>query len=160
MRAYPESVAAVVNGLIVLLVPSVVSGAAAIATMMGHGVQDNSVIVHPPGWTPFVPMAHTLLRFGIAMLPFAVLAAWRTWVHARRWRAAGTRGWQGVAEAGVCGWATVFVLLLPGFVARPTEAASYLVVVGSVAFIVGLGLGLLLRAAAIAVLKITISATG
>ena len=31
---------------------------------------------------------------GTVMLPFACVPAWRTCVHARRWREGGTRGWQ------------------------------------------------------------------
>jgi hypothetical protein len=148
-------VAAVVNGLIVLVLPFAV---AAVGSSMGFGRMENSVTVHPPGWSGLLAAIQGLIAVGMVLLPFAVLAAWRTWVHARRWRDRGDRGWQGVAEAGACGVGAALLVLLPGIVTRPMDAAPYVTVYGGAALVVGLVVGLLLRMAALVVLKLTNSA--
>jgi len=155
MQRRPEIIAALVNGMIVLLIPPALSGAAAIATIAGLGVPDNSVVVHPPGWSPILPMTHAFRQYAAVLLPFAGVAFWRTWVHARRWRTTRAGSWQGVVEAGACGWLTYLVALLPALISQPILAVQYLIVVGSIALAIGLALGLVLRIAAIGVLNIT-----
>ncbi len=155
MRRFPAEVAALVNGLIVWLLPSGISGLSAIGERLGIGVSDNAITVHPPGWTPWAPIVATALQFGFVMLPFAALAAWRTWVHARRRLELGTSGWQGVGEAGACGLATLFVLMLPGILRHPIQALPYILVYGGLAALTGLLVGLLLRISAVIALKVT-----
>jgi lysylphosphatidylglycerol synthetase-like protein (DUF2156 family) len=166
MRAQPEKVAALVNGLIVLTLPSLISGAAATARTVGFGVRDTawSVTVHPAAWTPLLPMVTALRDFGAVMLPFAAVAAWRTWVHARRRRAGRPTDWQGVREAVACGVVTLLILLLlrsvrlvTALMTQPTQTLAYLVFSLLVAAVVGLVLGMLLDAAAILVLKMMTS---
>ncbi len=152
MRIRSENLAAAVNGLIVLLLPLVV---AAVGSCIGTGRMQNSVTVHPPGWSAFLAGLQALIAVDRVLLPFAALAAWRTWVHAKRWRDRGDRGWQGVAEAGVCGAGTAVLVLMPGIVTRPMDAAPYIAVYGGAALIVGLVVGLFLRTAAGVVLKLT-----
>jgi hypothetical protein len=152
MHRRPEFITAVVNGLIVLLLPSAI---VAVGSSLGLGRSQYSVTVRPPGWSGFLAAIQELIGLGKTMIPFAALAAWRTWVHARRWRARGDRGWQGVAEAGACGFGPVLLLLLPGIVTRPREAAPYIIVYGGAALVVGLAVGVLLRVTALAILKLT-----
>jgi hypothetical protein len=147
-------VAALANGLIVGLLPSSVSAISAIGRRIGIGASEYSVTVHPPGWTPSTSIATTALQFGLVMLPFAALALWRTWVHAKRWRDVGTRGWQGVAEAAACGLATLLIFLLPGMLTHSIQMLPYLVSGGGLAALMGLLVGLLLRTTALIVLKV------
>jgi UPF0716 family protein affecting phage T7 exclusion len=168
MRASPEYMAAAVNGVVVLLLPSVFAAAFAIAASAGVGVSEYSVTVHPPGWSPSVSVIWATADFGIAtlpaILPFALVAGWRTWVHARRWRDSGARGWQGVGEAGACGLVAATLVLLPGMLTRPIGVfphnVLYLRTTLVIGLVIGLVVGLLLRAAAILVLKVIRSTTG
>lgn len=160
MRRRQEMVAAFVNALIVWSLPASVSGLLAIGRSLGIGANESAITVHPPGWTPLVPIAATALQFGFVMLPFAALAGWRTWVHARRRLELGTSGWQGVVEAGACGLATLLVILLPGIFSHPLQALPYIVGYGGLAALCGLLVGLLLRTAAVIVLKVTEPTTG
>jgi hypothetical protein len=155
VRRRSEVVAALANGVIVELLAAGVSAIPTIGRSLGIGASDYSVTVHPPGWTPLTPIAATALQFGLVILPFAGLAVWRTWVHAKRWRDAGTRGWQGVAEAAACGLATLLVLLLPGMLTHPIQVLPYVVGGGWLAVLIGLLVGLLLRTTAVMVLKVT-----
>ena len=154
MRRRQEVVAALVNGLIVWSLPASVSGLSAIGRSLEIAADENAVTVHPPGWTPLVPIAATALQFGFVMLPFAAVAAWRTWVHARRRLELGRSGWQGVVEAGACGLATLLVMLLPGILSHPIQALPYIVAHGGLAALCGLLVGLLLRTSAVIVLNV------
>ena len=100
------------------------------------------------------PADHLLIlgQIGLVLLPFAAIAAWRTWVHAKRWPR--ERGWQGVAEAGLCGFGTALLYLAPGIVTRPTEAPGFVLVYGGAALILGLLVGLFLRTAAVLLLRL------
>jgi len=155
MRRRPEAIAALVNGLIVWLLPTGLSALFTIGGWLGIGASDTNTTVHADGWTPLDPIIATALQFGVVTLPFAVVAAWRTWVHAKRRRHLGTSGWQGVAEAGACGLVTLLVLLTPGILSRPTQAAPFVIVYGVFAVVLGLLIGLLLCASALIVLKLT-----
>jgi hypothetical protein len=155
VRRRSEVLAALVNGLLVELLPSGVSATSAIGRSLGIGASENLVTVHPPEWTPLTPIAATAIQFGLLMLPVAGLAVWRTWVHAKRWRDVGTRGWQGVAEAAACGLVTLLVFLLPGMFTHPIQVLPYIVSGGGLAVLMGLLVGLLLRTTAVIVLKVT-----
>jgi hypothetical protein len=155
-----QAAAALVNGLIVWLLPAGLSALSAIGSSLGIGANENAVTVHPPGWTPLVPIMATALRFGFVMLPFAAVAAWRTWVHARRRLELGTSGWQGVGEAAACGLATLLVVAAPGILSHPTQAPLSIVAYGWLAALCGLLVGLLLRISAVIVLTVTEPTTG
>jgi hypothetical protein len=147
----PEAVAALVNGLIVWLLPTAISALFAIG---GFGASDTNTTVHADDWTPLDPIIATAVMFSAVMLPFAAVAAWRTWIHAKRRRELGTSGWRGVGEAGACGLVTVLVVLTPGIFRHPTLAAPYLLVYGAYAVFCGLLIGLLLRVSALVVLRV------
>jgi hypothetical protein len=100
----------------------------------------------------------TALQFGLVTLPFAAVAAWRTWIHAKRRCELGTSGWQGVGEAGGCGLVAVLILLGPAILSHPTLAMPLLLVYGAFAVLIGLLIGTLLRGTAVMVLKLTESA--
>ncbi len=155
MRRRPEAIAALVNGLIVWLLPTGISALFMIGGELGIGASDTNTTVHADGWTPLDPIMATALQFGVVTLPFAVVAAWRTWIHAKRRRELGTSGWRGVGEAGACGLATVLVVLSPGILSHPILVAPYFLAYGAYAVLGGLLIGLLLRASALIVLKLT-----
>ena len=149
MRGRPENAAAIVNGLIVLLLPIVL-------LVVGSYVQphsDTSVTVRAPGSSSRPPYLF-LMEAALWWFPFAALAAWRTRVHAKRWRERQVGSWRGVAEAGACGFAVALAVLARGIVTRPTEAAPYVIAYGGFALVVGLVIGLLLRMTALLVLRL------
>ena len=151
----PAILAALVNGLIVEFLPAGVVALHAIAESVGLGARSNGVTVHPVGWTPWVPTAAAVSTYGLIMLPFAAIATWRTWVHAKRRRESGAEGWQGVAEAAACGFLTLIVLLLRAIVRQPLQAVPYVIVYGGLAALIGLVLGVVLRMMAVLVLYLT-----
>ena len=155
MRRCPEAMAALVNGLVVWLLPVGISALFTIGSGLGIGASDTNTTVYADGWTPWDPIIATALKFGVVMLPFAVVAAWRTWVHARRRREFGASGWQGVRDAGACGLAAVLIVMTPGIFTHPAQALPYVLGLGVYAVPCGLLIGLLLRASALIVLKLT-----
>jgi hypothetical protein len=112
------------------------------------------VTVRPPGVWPVLGMIGAAIEMSALMLPFAMLAGWRTWIHARRWHDRRSSGWPGVMEAGACGLVVPLVILAPAIVTRPLEAPPYVIAYGGVALIVGTGVGLILRTTALLVLKL------
>ena len=154
MRRHPEIVAAAVNGLLTLLLP------AAPILAMALGIIGTSSAVRPQEASQFRDAVGLLLMAGPTMLPLATVAAWRTWVHAVRWRQRGTRGWQGVAEGGALGLFVALLKLAGPTILRPKDAPPYLIVYGGLALVVGLAIGLLLRITAVLVLKLCGSLRG
>lgn len=151
LRRQPEVVAGVVNALLVLLLPVGLCVAAWVGLWF-----DNSARVSASSRT--VRVLVNLFQMGIlveAFLPLAVVAGWRTWAHARRYRARQGTGWQGVAEAGAVGLFIAIWILRYGIVTRPAEAPPYIIVYGGAALILGLAIGLILRMTAILTLKRT-----
>jgi hypothetical protein len=144
VRWTPEGAAAAVNGLLVLLVPM---GLAAYLSSFGTAVR-------PPGWPQVRAWLQVLIGSGVAALPFAVLCAWRTFVHARTRRRGQASGWSGVLEGGACGFAVALLVLAPGIVLRPLDAKPYVVVYGGAATVIGLAIGFVLRLVALGVLAL------
>lgn len=151
MERHPERAAAVLNGLVVLLLPLLVMVTGA---YLFNGDSDTSTtvraypmsaysLVAPLGWTALV------------LMPFAAVAGWRTWVHAKKWREGHGTGWTGVAEAGATALAVALIVLAPGIATRPTQAPPYVIVYGGAALILGLLVGLLLRTTALLFLFLT-----
>ena len=95
------------------------------------------------------------IAYLMVFLPLAIVAGWRTWVHASRYREGRGRGWQGVAEAGGLGLILALGVLARGIVTRPAEAPPYVIFYGGVALILGVALGLILRVTALIVLKLS-----
>jgi len=110
MNERPENVAAAVNGLLVLVVPVACVAAAVLAT--GSAPARFTSLPAPPQTSPGL----AILQAALVMLPLSAFAAWRTRVHATRWRAGQHQRWRGVAEAGGSGLALALVYLAPGIV--------------------------------------------
>ena len=144
------------NALLVLASPSILMAVAMLASVDSN----TSVTVRPAGASRVQPVVRSIIEMGTWMLPFAAIAAWRTWVHAQRWRARRGSGWQGVAEAGACGLAAALFYLAPGIVTRPRDAAPYVITYGGAATVVGLLFGLVLRTTAVLILRLRTATTG
>jgi hypothetical protein len=147
----PENVAAVVNASLVLALPV----AFAVALWIGLGFDTDRVTVTPysEAWLALV----NVLQMGVFLVlisPLALLAGWRTWVHARRYREGSGTGWQGVIEAGAVGVAIAFWILAGPIAMHPVQAPPYVMFYGGAALILGLIIGLVLRMTAILVLKL------
>ena len=110
MRGRPESVAAVVNGLLVMLVPLAVLVAGSNINVDNF---DASVTANVPGSPRMWTTIRILIRASVVLFPFALLAGWRTWIYARRWCDYQDRGWRAVAEAGACGVILALLTLRP-----------------------------------------------
>jgi hypothetical protein len=80
----------------------------------------------------------------IPLVPFSLIAGWRTRVYARRYRDRRGNGWQGVIEAGVLGFMAALLVLSHGIATRPRDAWPYIIVYGGGAALLGLAFGLLL----------------
>lgn len=133
------------NGLVVLLVP--------IALLMVVNATDSSVPVRPSGWPLVRLIIENLIAYTTVVGPLAMLAAWRTWVHAQRRLDGFDPAWQGIAEAGACGFGIAGAFILPGIMMRRADATPYIIVYGGGALLVGLGCGLVLRMTALWVLR-------
>ena len=157
MRGRPETVAAIVNGLVVLLAPVALL---AIGPLLFPIDRNASVTVRPPGASNIGISFMEFALLELVLIPFATLASWRTWAHARRFVEGRSRGWMGVAEAGATGLAVALVYLAPGIVTRPLEAPPYVIVYGSAALFLGLLVGLALRLTTLLVLRLHRSAAG
>lgn len=148
-RWSPEIIAAIINAILVLCVPIAVSIAALIAISRDT---THAVAIAYPRWHAFNQLVQAVV-FVVVFIPFAGLAGWRTWVHARRYRSGEGTGWQGVLEAGALGFLIALSALSVGIVTHPVQAVPYVIVYGGAAFVIGLLLGVVLRGAAIVTLK-------
>ncbi len=145
--------AALVNAVVVLCLPSIVIGIGLLKALSDPG---HSWPVHPANWSPWPEIIGIFAGSAVFVSPFALLAAWRTWVHARRWRSGSHgRSLQGVAEAGACGLGVAVLILLPATILRPSQSPPYLAAYGGLGFVVGIAVGLVLLAAAAVVLTLT-----
>ena len=156
MQRRSESVAAVVNGLLVMLLPLAVFVAGSNSNLDNF---DASVTADVPGAPRMWATIRMLIPASLVLFPFALLAGWRTWVYARRWCDRQDRGWWAVWEAGACGFILALLYLAPGIVTRPAEAPPYVIVYGGAALVLGVLAGLLLRTTAILVLELRKSPT-
>src|SRR5437660_4284190 len=100
-RLPAEDVTALVNAVLVLLLPS---GFIAVAWLLPE--PDNTVTARVSSnfeyWTRnFFEVATVIIAF----VPLSLAAAWRTRVYARRYMRGEGTGWWGVAEAGIRGFA-------------------------------------------------------
>jgi hypothetical protein len=130
--------AALVNGLLVFVLPLTLLLVAYVNAF------------HRP-WPPEVIVEG--VKFGLVFATLAAIAAWRTWVHATRYLARRSRGWQGVAEATACGLMVAVPNLAPAVLALDPAAPRVVIFYGGLAAVVGCLVGVLLRATALAVLK-------
>ena len=135
MRGQAEAAAALVNAVLVLVVP--------LAFVWLEHARLGATID-----------ALRLARSASILLPFAAFAAWRTWVHAKRWRAQQDTWWHPVAEAAATAVVVACVYLARGILARPAEAPAYVVVYAGSALILGAIVGGILRTTALLALTL------
>jgi hypothetical protein len=146
----PEYAAAVANALVVLLAPMVLLFA---GSLMAQCPSDTNVAVRASGGPDFKSIATIVFSMASGLVPAAAVAGWRTLVLARRWRHDRRGDWRGVAEAAGCGFLVALIVLAPGIVTRPLEAPPYVIAYGGAALVLGMVVGLVLRAVALTVLK-------
>ena len=156
MKRRPDLAVAVVNALLVLLVPLLLL---AVGPYLFDGDSNTSVTVRAPGASVLRPFLNLGWEASV-LLPFAILAGWRTRVHARQWLEGRGAGWRGVSESVATAVAIVLFVLAPGIVTRPAEAPPYVLFYGGAASILGLLVGLILRTTALLFLKPLLTASG
>jgi hypothetical protein len=143
----PEGLAAIVNAILVVLIPF------GVVFVVSLGVESGNA-VHASGLQHALMNLYDIAAYVVAIVPVALLAGWRTWVHTSRYREGKGTGWRGVVEAGGLGLTLALLVLARGIVTRPTHSPPYVIFYGGVALILGLAMGLLLRATALTVLKL------
>ena len=74
-------------------------------------------------------------------------------MHAKRYLARQSTGWQGVLEGEAVGGGLALLLLLRPIVLQPREAPPYVIVYAGGALLIGLALGLILRTTGLLVLR-------
>ena len=150
LRRPPEQVAAAVNALVVMLIPS----GLLLAYLMTPTPGNTVVARVSPLW---VLVLDWMFQISLLFTPFVGLgfvAGWRTLVHASRYRQRQGTGWRGVAEAAGLGFLVALLVLSHGILTRPLEAPPYIVAYGGGAAILGLVLGLILRGTALLALTL------
>ncbi len=122
-RAYdrPATLAAFVNAVIVYLLPLAMVGAIALFASDYSNGGTRVAGVDPDRAAVWLRRVQFIGAYIMGLAPFAMAAAWRTFVHARRWLARRSRGGQGILEAAACGFAGAVLVLLPGIVTQPTQ---------------------------------------
>jgi hypothetical protein len=148
----PATIAAAVNAVVVYALPILVYGL--LSQRPGHAASTTVTADDPDRMRHFLNQARPIVAYAALLAPFAMTAAWRTFVHARQWLAHHDRRWQGVLEAGAAGLAGTVLVLLPGIVTHPLQAPAYVVGYSVFAVPIGLAFGLVLRFTALAVLKL------
>src|SRR4029077_4075847 len=107
----PAAIVALVNGVVVLLLPLAFASA---VKLFASGYSNGTTVVgNLPAGEHYARMAQGVVVYVMALSPFAMAAAIRTFVHARRWFETGATGWHGVLEAGACGFIAALLILLP-----------------------------------------------
>jgi hypothetical protein len=153
-RRMPETAAAVVNGVLVLFLPVILYALHSLFPDNTHSY----AVGHAPGYSPWpsVAEAEAFIVYVCLMAPLVAVAAWRTFVHATRWRE-GERSLQGIAEAAACGFA-VPMMMVVGLVrigrALPL-ALGYSLFYGIIGLVIGFVVGILLQFTAMVVLMVT-----
>jgi hypothetical protein len=140
----PALMATLVNGLVVYLLPLAFAGAVALFAA-DYGTSSTRVVGIDPNrayvWSQRLTFAGAYLT---VLAPFALAAAWRTFVHARRWLENGRSGATGIVEGALCGFAAAVIVLLPGILTTPTQATPYVMAYGGLASALGLAVGAIL----------------
>lgn len=140
----PATLAALVNAVIVFLLPLALVGALALVASDYSSGGTRVVGVDPDRAAVWSRRIQSIGAYIMGVAPFAMAAAWRTFVHARKWLESGSRGAQGILEGAACGFAGAVLVLLPGIVTHPTQAPPYLLAYGGLAAVVGLAVGIVL----------------
>ena len=149
------TITALANALVVYLLPVIFVWVISMLPLRSN--TSTSVTAHGPDY--LMNRAKLIVGYLAAVSPFAFAAAWRTFVHARRWLEFHDRTWWGVLEGGACGLAGTLLVLLPGIVTRPLDAPPYIIAYGIPTVLIGLAIGLILRFTALGVLKLWVART-
>jgi len=152
----PAAIVALVNGVVVMLLPIAFAGG---VKLFGNGDNNGTTVVgNLPAGEHYARIAQGAVMYAIVLSPFAMAAAIRTFVHARRWFESGATGWRGVLEAGACGFVAALLILLPGILPRiftqPGLAAAYTLFYAGITLMVGLAVGLVLWTTATLTLRL------
>ena len=140
----PALVVALVNGLVVYLLPLAFAGAVSLFASDFSNGSTHVVGVDPDrafAWSRRLTIAGAYVT---VLAPFAFAAAWRTFVHAKRWLDDGRWGVAGIGEGALCGFAAAVFVLLPGILTRPIQAPPYVLAYGGLASVLGLAVGAIL----------------
>ena len=138
----PAILVALVNASVVYLLPFAFAAAVSLFAPLTNGTTVVGVDPDRAGvWSTRVQLIAAYL---MGLAPFAMAAAWRTFVHARRWLEHGSYGLLGILEGGLCGLAGAVLVLLPASIMKPTQAPPYLIAYGGLAAMVGLAVGAVL----------------
>ena len=152
-RPRPETLAAISNGLVVLLLPLLLIAWADIASQANT---DTRAVVRPPGTSIVLGEIERLTWPAMVLLPFGALALWRTRVYAQRAIASDSRGWAAVAEAAACAFGVMLLMSVPRLVTRRLPVSSLLssaaIAYFTVAVALGVVVGVVLRGTALFVL--------
>ena len=135
MRGHPMATAAAVNAVIVVVVPL------AYVWLAYH-------------WAGVYVDGAMLGQSAATMLPFAALAAWRTWAHSKRWLAGEGPLWRPVAEAAATAFMVALAYLAHGILTQPAHAPAFVIVYGGAALILGAIVGVILRMTAVLALRL------
>lgn len=140
-----------VNGSIFAFLPLVLL---VLPVALTPEISDTSTTVRPEGASPLTVVAvGAWLEMWRVLVPLALVASWRTFVHTKRWLTDDDRSWRAVLEAGACGFLYMLLHLGHGIVTQPSQAPPYVVVYGGLALIIGLIVGLVLRTTALLFLR-------
>jgi hypothetical protein len=145
---------AFVNAVVVYLLPVTLVGAIALVAPAYTNGSTHVYGVDPDRAAVWARRGHFIAAYGIGLAPFAMAAAWRTFVHARRRLETGTRGALGIIEGAACGFAAALLVLLPGIVTTPLHAAPYVLAYGGLAAVLGLAVGAVLWISATLTLRL------
>ena len=149
----PATIVALVNAVVVEVLPAVVMSL--LVTFSPSHRAGTTVVGRLPPGEHYARLLTTVGSYVVALSPFAMAAAWRTFVHATRWFETGATGWIGILEGGLCGFAGAFVVLLPSLLTHsPAQGVPYLLLYGGLTFVLGLGIGVVLWATATLTLKL------
>ena len=152
-RLRPARLAAIVNGLIVLLMPWALVG---LVEWAASGQLRNGTSVTARVSSDFEYITRILVTVGMVVawtMPLALMAGWRTWVHAKRRLEGRGSGWRGVIEGGGLGFCVALLMLLPGILTHPLQAPPYVAAYGGIAAVFGLVVGIVLRFTALIALR-------
>jgi hypothetical protein len=149
VRPRPETMAAVLNGLAVMLLPLLLM---AWADLQNQVSTDTRVTVRPPGASFVLGEIEKLSQPAMVLLPFAALAVWRTRVYARRVIARASRGWAAVGEAAACALGVMFVMNLRLVIKHTLPMSLFAIAYFILAAALGMVVGIILRATALFVL--------
>src|SRR5262245_8535500 len=102
----PEVIAALVNALVVLLIP-----VGFVVFLLTRPLPDNTVVARV-STSAQIALRNLLLvgAFLVPFVPLALITGWRTWVHASRVQRREGRGWQAVLEAAALGFAIALLV--------------------------------------------------